>query len=263
MTRREALLLLGSAIPLGAQQKQGKPKKSPVCVSSKALPGIWYAEMGEIVKQIGFDGIDITVMPGGLVEPSQAPVDEVRALESIHGAGLEAPIITTALASPYEPWSRTVLALAGRTGVGLFRCPVAARRDALGLFAEGREYSIAMTVNAGARDVLRGLDPEWSGVSLDAYCFHPKSGFSETDLQETMPLVRAVTIADFVDDRKPVALGKGEVDFPRMFRLLAQARFTGPLTVFREYKTSDQPGALAKDLEFVRKSISQVAVVAS
>ena len=265
MTRREALAALTFAWPAAAQ-KPVQAKLPLVCVSSRALTDVGYAEMGEIVKQIGFDGVDITVMPGGLVEPQQAPVDEVRALESIHGAGLKAPIITTALTTPYDPWSRTVLALAGRTGVGLFKCGprIQSKRDAMGLVFAGREYKIALTISAGtdaiafdlasASAMLNGLDAEWSGLSLNADCFQPKSGISEDQIREAMPRVKAVSLFD-VEGGSARPLGKGTVAFESLFLALAQARFTGPLTVLRGYKTSDEPGALSRDVEFVRKQI--------
>ena len=142
---------------------------------------MWYAEIGEIVKQLGFDGIDITMMRGGLVEPSLAPVDEVRALESIHGAGLAAPIVTTARwRTPNDPWCRTLLALAGRTGVGLAKIGPALRREVTGLAYVGREYTIAVLVPAGgsgqtslpdARKLLGEVDPAWSGLSLHSGVF--------------------------------------------------------------------------------------------
>src|SRR5271154_5189395 len=120
MTRRELLgVLAASSAVLKAEPS--KQNSSPVCVHSRALAKVGYAELGDIARQLGFDGVDLTVMPGGHVEPSMAPVDLIRAIESVQGADLEVPIISTALTSPAEPWSRTVLALSGHSGVGLFK----------------------------------------------------------------------------------------------------------------------------------------------
>lgn len=275
--------------PAPAQPKPAGKKKIPtLCVLSKALTGVWYAEIGEIVKQLGFDGVDITMMPGGLVEPSEAPVDEVRALESVHGAGLEAPIVTTGLLSPGEPWCRTLLALAGRTGVGLFKAgfnkmngSVRIRRDSFGLSYVGSEYEIALNIVAGsgaprsalcsladARKLIEGLDPHWSGLALHSECFAAAGGggdggVGEAELAEALPQVKSVVVADYaihtlgpgsVKEWKP--LGQGSVDFGRMFRTLARAGFTGPITVEREYKTGDEPGALSRDAEFMRKQLA-------
>ncbi len=261
-SRREAIKLLGfGALPLFGQT--AKPKRPTVCVLSSALTGVWYAEIGEIVKQLGFDGVDITMMRGGMVEPQLAPVDEVRALESIHGAGLAAPIVTTALRTPADPWCRTLLALAGRTGVGLAKIGPAPRRETTGLAYVGREYSIAVLVQAGgagqmtladARTMLADIDPVWSGICLHARVFAPGSEVSDDDVRDAMPQVKAVTIADH-NAQGPKPLGQGTVNFDKMFGLLARVGFSGPLTVERTYKTPDEPGALTRDAEFVKKHV--------
>ena len=69
-----------------------------------------------------------------------------------------------------------------------------------------------------------------------------------------MPRVKAVSLSDAAGGvARP--LGKGTVAFERLFALLARAGFTGPITVQRQYKTSDEPGALSRDVEFVRRQI--------
>lgn len=261
-SRREAIKLLGfGALPLFGQT--AKPKRPTVCVLSSALTGVWYAEIGEIVKQLGFDGVDITMMRGGMVEPQLAPVDEVRALESIHGAGLAAPIVTTALRTPADPWCRTLLALAGRTGVGLAKIGPAPRRETTGLAYVGREYSIAVLVQAGgagqmtladARTMLADIDPVWSGICLHSRVFAPGSDVGDDEVRDAMPQVKAVTIADH-NAQGPKPLGQGTVNFDKMFGLLARVGFSGPLTVERTYKTPDEPGALTRDAEFVKKHV--------
>ncbi len=260
-SRRSALKLLGlSAVPLLAQlvAQPGKGKRPPLCVLSSARTGVGYAEIGEIVKQLGFEGVDITMMRGGLVEPQLAPVDEVRAFESIHGAGLAAPIATSALKTPNDPWCRTVLALAGRTGVGLCKIAAASRREVAGLAYIGREYSIAVLTQASAtsglkvaRDLLTGLDPAWSGLSLHSDLLAAGSGVTDDDLRDAMPQVKAVTVADR-NSQGAKPLGQGSVNFDKLFTLLARAGFSGPITVDRTYQTVDEPGALIRDAEFVK-----------
>ena len=50
MTRRE---LIVAALTAGTLRAAPKPKTPLVCVSSQALTGVGYAEIGEIVKQLG------------------------------------------------------------------------------------------------------------------------------------------------------------------------------------------------------------------
>ena len=103
LSRREALLIGCGRCCLCSGSRLNPDQAEWIrffAFSPMHLTGVWYAQIGEIVNQLGFDGVDFTMMPGGGVEPSKAPVDEVRAFESVHGAGLECPIATTALISP-------------------------------------------------------------------------------------------------------------------------------------------------------------------
>jgi L-ribulose-5-phosphate 3-epimerase len=273
LNRREALLLAAAVLPLRAADRT-KPKGPLLCVLSDALTGVWYAQIGEIVSQLGYDGVDFTMSPGGAIEPSQSPVDEVRAFESVHGAGLECPIATTKFISPNEPWARNVIALAGRTGVGLVRCGLKrtnanrnTRQDAFGLAYFGRQYETTVLIEAGAggryspseaHQLTASADSAWTGMAINSDCFAEGSGIETAEIEAALPFVKAAVVSDFVmkaDTRDPKPLGKGSVDFAHMFAVLAKANFRGPITVERYYKTSDEPGMLTKDAEFIREQI--------
>jgi len=272
LSRRQALLLAAAVLPLRAERI--KPKGPILCVLSDALTGVWYAQIGEIVQQLGYDGVDFTMMRGGAVEPDKSPVDEVRAFESVHGAGLECPIATTILVSPNEPWARNLLALAGMTGVGLIRCglkrsnaSVSTHQNAFGLAYFAHEYKTTVLVEAGsgglyspadARQLIASLDPQSSGLALNSDCFAETSGITAGEIEAALPFVRAAVVSDFVTKdgvRESKPLGTGSVDFARMFGTLAKADFRGPITVERHYKTPDEPGMLTKDAEFMREQM--------
>jgi sugar phosphate isomerase/epimerase len=278
LSRREALLLGAAALPLCAERT--KAKGPILCVLSDALTGVWYAQIGEIVQQLGFDGVDFTMMRGGAVEPDKSPVDEVRAFESVHGSGLECPIATTILRSPNEPWARNLLALAGMTGVTLIRigikrsnASISVRQDLFGLAYFAHEYKTAALVEAGSGGGLYSpadahqlisnlgignLDPQSTGLALNSDCFAEGPGISSEEIEAALPAVRAVVVSDFVTKdgaREFKPLGKGSVDFGTMFKTLSKAGFRGPITVERHYKTPDEPGMLAKDAEFIRGQI--------
>ena len=80
-----------------------------------------YPELGTIARQIGYDGVDVTVMEGGHVNPRITNVDLVRAFESVRGAGLEVPMITTTITSINDQTSYAILAITGHTQVHLYR----------------------------------------------------------------------------------------------------------------------------------------------
>ena len=137
MTRRHAIAALGAsvlaareALPQAAAEKDGGPKAgialSPrtapmVCAFSQNLVKVPYPELGLVAQQIGYDGVDLTVMDGGHVNPHITNVDLVRAIESVRGAGVEVPLITTTLTTVADLTTYPILAIAGHTQVHLYR----------------------------------------------------------------------------------------------------------------------------------------------
>jgi L-ribulose-5-phosphate 3-epimerase len=248
-----------------------------LCLFSQAMAEIEYSYLGQMVKQIGFDGVDLTIRPGGHVEPRLSNVDLVRAVESMTGPGLEVPIITTALISPYDPTMLPVLAIAGHTSVPLFRPGnwraenPAFLRDIAGLAATGGRYKIAMALhNYTGEDegeapwevnaALAELDPHWVGVFFDP--IHARERW-EPMLKSALPRLRAVALKDFTMTQgkaAPCPMGQGTVDWPRFFGILAQAKFFGPLSLRVDYAPKDMVGAITKDHDFARKQMEAAYV---
>jgi len=275
VTRRSALgiAVLGAAGSLRA----ATPAMPPLCLFSKGLAKVGYTDLGEIVKQMGFDGVDLTVRPGGHVEPRLSNVDLVRAFESIAGAGLECPMITTALTSPMDAGALAVLAISGRTSIPLFRVgewrasTPAYRREIGGLLSIGSRYGIAMALhnytgeNAGETDwnvaeALAGFDPKWAGAYFDP--IHHGEKWQEA-LKPLLPRLRAVAVKDFKLTKTgavPCPLGEGAMDAGRLFAVLAEAGFAGPLSLRMEYSPADELSAIQKDCQYARKQLDAAYV---
>jgi len=308
VTRRRALAALGAsallardARPQAAAEKNGGPKagvaQAPratplICAFSQNLIKVPYPELGMIAQQIGYDGVDVTVMEGGHVNPRITNVDLVRAFESVRGAGLEVPMITTTITTINEQTAYPILAITGHTQVHLYRLgfwPYAGpngvalnqgidisrrlaqvRSDLTALLALGRNYQMtAMFPNrAGgyvgeavwdAQAIIGDMDPQWIG-----YYFDPSqiTGDWEIALRLALPRLKAVALQDYILIKDGSAwkmqmcpLGEGMVDFPAFFRILAEARYTGPVSIHQEYRAQDELAAMNKDLEFVRKQV--------
>jgi sugar phosphate isomerase/epimerase len=311
MTRRQAIAALGAsaiapriARPQAAAEKDGGPKaglaqaprSSPmICAFSQNLIKVPYPELGTIAQQIGYDGVDVTVMEGGHVNPHITNVDLVRAFESIRGAGLEVPMITTTITTINDQTAYPILAITGHTQVHLYRLgfwPYSAvpgappdiprrlaqvRADLSSLIAMGRNYQMtAMFPNrAGgyvgealwdAQAIIGDMDPQSIGYYFDPSQATAEGGVSgwEIALRLALPRLKAVAVQDFTWAKtgsswkmQMCPLGDGVVDWPAFFRILAEARFTGPISVHQEYPAQDELGAMAKDLEFVRKQVRQ------
>lgn len=309
MTRRHAIATLGAAAlarearPQAAAEKDGGPKagviQAPrvmpmICGFSQNLAKVPYPQLGVIAQQIGYEGIDLTVMQGGHVNPYITNVDLVRAIESVRGPGLEVPMITTTLTTINDPTSYAILAITGHTQVHLYRLGfwpygfnqnsspsdiprrlAQVRGDLNGLIAYGRSAQMtAMFPNrAGAyvgeaiwdaQTILADLDPQWIGYYFDPSQATAEGGVAgwEIALRLALPRLKAVAVQDFTWVKSGKAwqmqmcpMGEGIVDWAAFFGILAQARFSGPLSIHMEYHPQDELMAMTKDLEFVRKQV--------
>src|SRR6185312_937111 len=114
MNRRHAISTLGGmalAARTFAQQRvtpeaeaaRLKPGTRPIlCVYSGCFAKIPYPELPEIVGALGYEGIDLTVMPGGHVDPAKYMVELDRAFQTFNDAGIEVPMVTTSFTSPSQ-----------------------------------------------------------------------------------------------------------------------------------------------------------------
>ena len=218
-----------------------------------------------VLRDLGFDGSDLAVVPGSHVAPEQADSDLMRAIEAISGVGLEVPIISTSVITGNDPNGRQVLGIAGFMGIGLFRpgywkfvhraCPRSAvgrgAARSLGLASIARAYNVAMAIHnatgdaVGATlwdvsDFLRGIDPRWVGYDFDPATppKPPAVTGAGIAIRLALPQLKAVTVHDFTWNKDarawkaiPCPLGEGMVDWRQFFTALARARFVGPMTI--------------------------------
>src|SRR5262245_4771582 len=210
ISRRE-LLAIATVAPALAQDAAGprvarprtppKPRSTPaVCLYSQHLIKVEYESLGMILKDMGFDGCNLAVIPGGHVPPDKANSDLMRAIEAVAGVGLDVPILTTSANSAMDMAGRQVLAIAGFMQIPLVRSgtwrygntEVEARlqevqRELLNFAGVARAYNIAVClpnltgdyVGAALWDysaILRGVDPRIIGYDFDPGCATQSAG---------------------------------------------------------------------------------------
>ena len=258
-------LLAAAAAAASRLAAQPKVRTGPlICLNSRLLPGIYYADMPPILSGLGFDGCDLSVQPDGTVRPDQLSVDLVRAIESMQGRHLEMPIITTNFISPVEPWARSVIYIAGGTHVpllrpGYWRFPGARLNEMegqiAGLAAVCRSYNMVMGLpNTAGAALLEKLDPSWVG-----YDFDPSQATAELPVESAMPRIKMVILRDAKRQNgqmTPCPLGQGLVDWTKFFDTLAHAKYSGPLTLQMDYPVKDSLEAIKSDLDFARKQLN-------
>src|SRR5436190_11390246 len=115
VTRRQLFAGMAAGGTAAAQFRPGngpKLRSTPaVCLYSQVLIKVPYDELGQVLRGLGADGCDLTVMRGGHVVPEQSAVDLMRAIEAVTGVGLDVPVISTNYTSFADPTIRNVVAI--------------------------------------------------------------------------------------------------------------------------------------------------------
>lgn len=263
-----------------------------LCLFSKHAAQLDYAGLGRIPRQMGFDGIDLTVRDKGHVLPPNAARDLPKAVEAIRAGGLSVPMITTNLLSTADPTARPILETAGRLKIPLFKLGyhrykgakqvettlIQVKRDTAALAELGHYHGLTAGFHnhsgdyVGAavwdvRDVITPLAPNLIGYYFDPAHATIEGGLAgwaiSTDV--VLPRLKMVAVKDFywgkdAQGRWRVVwcpMGEGMVQWDKFFAMLAAAQFAGPISLHVEYETPDEMAAIARDLEFLKRQVSK------
>lgn len=283
--RRRDFIAAAAAAPLAGAPAPGRPA---LCIFSKHMARFNYEELGRNAKQIGFDGVDLTVRSKGHVLPERAAEDMPRAVETVRAHGLSVPMITTELLSAAHPTARPILSTAGGLKIPYFKpgywqyrgrsvdaALAEVRRDLEGLVALGKEYGVVAGFHNHSgddvgeavwdiREIIRGLDPRWIGYYLDPAHATIEGGLGgwQMTVRFASERLKMAALKDFYWEKGPKGwrvkwcpMGEGMVNWPKVFQAFAAARFTGPMSLHVEYEPKDELAAIARDLEFIKKLV--------
>lgn len=279
------LALTGAA---GLARGETAPNRPALCLFSKHLPKLNYSELAHTVKQIGFDGVDLTVRPEGHVLPERVPEDLPKALDTLRGAGLSVPMITTDLTSTSDPAARPTIETAARLGVPRFKLGYWHYDDRQSIDARIAEVRLDVTdlvalaadngVTAGfhnhsgnyvgaavwdIRAIIGDMDAKSIGYYFDPCHATAEGGEGGWKIALRMALARIqmVAIKDFYWEKRRgkwemrmCPLGQGMVRWPEFFATLAGARFQGPISMHAEYEPVEIAD-LASDFAFLKKQV--------
>ena len=78
-------------------------------------------ELGRSLKALGFDGVDLTVRPGGHVDPKRVASELPVLVDGIRHEGLAVPMITTELLSDADPVAQPTLETAARLKIPFYK----------------------------------------------------------------------------------------------------------------------------------------------
>ena len=251
-------------------------------VFSKHLQFLDYQSMAEAAAEIGFDGIELTVRPGGHVLPERVAEDLPKAVEAIHQQGLKASMIATAISDAGDLSSRKVLEVASQLGIKYYRTDwlrydeqksieenLARFNQTLGSLAIlNQELGITGDYqnHAGFGGHLLG-SPVWDlaavldeissahmGCQYDIRHATVEGGTSwPLGLKRVAPHIHTLVLKDFKWGKKAgqwqiinTPIGEGMVDFKQFFSLLKTYGISVPMSVHFEFEMPEYQQGLSK-----------------
>lgn len=279
VSRREFLAATGAGLtaaafgagPAHAQAGPGTAaQRPPVVVFSKHLQHLNYAALAIQCKRLGLDGVDLTVRPGGHVEPARVAEDLPRAVEAIREQGLDVPMITTRLTKGDDPTARPVLEAASKLGIKYFRiggqkydrmgypiahldryaielAGLASLAEELGMVAGYHNHSGENYVGAPVWDLFylfNQVNSPALGSNFDVGHATVEGAYGDWQITARLMArhVKMIAVKDFVwsgDRPRWVQLGGGVVKTAEFFKIFRAANFNGPVSMHFEYDTRD------------------------
>lgn len=237
---------------------------------SKHIQFLDYPAMAKAAREMGFDGLDLTVRPRGHVEPENVATDLPKAVEAIQSQGLAFELMTTAITDPLDPTSQLALQTAAKLGLshyrmGYFRFPdeaaswtgfldecrprllqLAELNQSLGIHGAYQNHAGSRYVGAYIPDLLYlldGLDSRWIGSQYDIRHATVEGGHAwPLGLRFIAPYIQTIVVKDFFWESsqgsqklRNVPLGEGVVDFATYFQQLRQLDVQPVVSLHAEY----------------------------
>jgi L-ribulose-5-phosphate 3-epimerase len=245
------------------------PDKSRICAFSKLFQFLDYNQLAEVMAASGLDGIDLTVRPGGHVEPENVKIDLPKAVAAAKSQGLEVYMITSAITDADNKVNIEVLKTAADQGVKYYRFgyldydytrtvpenldsarrimeKLAVLNEKTGIHGAYQNHHQQPRIGSPVWDlwyILRDLNPEWVSCQYDIW--HAViEGYSSwsTGLRLLSPYIKTRCIKDFtwMDQHgklapEAVPLGEGQIDFDAYFKLLKELNLKSDTSLHIEY----------------------------
>ena len=224
--------------------------------------------MAQTAANLGFDGVDLTVRPGGHVLPERVTIDLPKAVEAVRNVGLDVYMISTAIRSVNEPYTESILRTAGELEIPSYRTNWFSYDDSksiinnLKLFTDRLQKLSALNAEYGIRGdyqnhmgddfgaaiwdlwmVLDEIESEWLGSQYDIRHATVEGTESWTlGLKLIHPHIGTLDIKDFhweyVNNEwqiRNVPLGEGQVDYKKYIELLQKQEIFVPVSLHYEY----------------------------
>ncbi len=253
---------------------------------TKHLQELSVPDAGRAIKELGFDGVELTTRPGGHILPEEVETTLPAAVEQLQALGLTVPALVVEIHNRRTPHAAAVCRTAGALGATLLRTSswrylglgsarsqlATARAECKELEDLGREYGVRFCIHAhsgsylsgqGAllAQILDGRDPRYVGVSLDMGHLTVEGGIHgwriSMDLLRDYVGILAVKSFGWFRTQDPqtgqhswratlVPLAEGLTQWTEVFKILDAIGWDGLVSLHSEYNDMTVPVRLAQ-----------------
>ncbi len=253
--------------------------RGTLCFFSKHLPRMDGSGLGRALKPLGFGGVDLTVRPGGHVDPKRVAQDLPGFVAAIRHEGVSVPMITTELVSASDPAAGPTLETAAALQIPYFKpgyyhyafADVRKERDAAGAQLRGLADLSARTgmrlgfhnhagyIGGGIWDIASVIDtlsPKTAGYYFDVRHAVVEGGDGgwRSAFNLAAPRLFMIALKDFFWEKtangwrqQNCPMGEGMVNWKAFFIALAKTGFDGPASLHLEYDVAGATPAARED----------------
>ena len=269
-SRRE-LIAAAAAASLQRGSAASNDKRFTICAFSKHFQWTDVKGAAETMKDLGYEGVDLTVRPAGHVLPERVKDDLPKAAEIISKTGLKLAMVTSDIVDTKTPHAEAVLKTLSSLHVRHYRWggfkydlnrnipdqlaefklrvkDLAAMNKQYGVTAMYHTHSGVGQVGASMWDLyilLKDFDTEAVSTNYDIGHATVEGGFGGWihSAKLMLPYTRGIAVKDFKWERNEkgawapgwCALGDGMVNFKKFLPMLKEIGFSGPLQLHMEY----------------------------
>ena len=262
-----------------------KPPRNKFTLFTKQLEALSYDRLAEAVAEMGFDGIEGTIRPGGHVTPERVPDDLPKFVEALKKRGLELTIMASGINNAKDPLNVQQLRVAAKLGVKRYRMkyfmydlkkPVAKQLDEIrpalkDLVALNRELGLqAIYQNHSGRDyvgaplwdlveLFKTHDPKHLAIAFDVG--HATLEGTHTHVLQgnlVRPHLGSIYVKSFRREGNKIewcGLSQGVVE-GKWVRALVEADVTVPVNMHEEYIDHRDPKLVPEHLKAMRKDMA-------